>query len=78
MADQQHFLDLRGVACPMNFVKTKLYMDKMPQGESVTVLMDEGEPVESVASSVTAEGHSILQNDLQIEGHYVVVIRKTA
>jgi TusA-related sulfurtransferase len=74
---QQHFLDLRGVACPMNFVKTKLYMDKMPPGESVTVLLDEGEPVESVSSSVSAEGHAVLEQARQTEGHFLVIIRKT-
>jgi TusA-related sulfurtransferase len=75
---QQYFLDLRGVACPMNFVKTKLFMDKMPAGQAVIVLLDDGEPVESVSSSVTAEGHSVLEQTRQAEGHYLVIIRKTA
>jgi TusA-related sulfurtransferase len=75
---QQYFLDLRGVACPMNFVKAKLLMDKMTAGQDVTLLLDEGEPVESVSSSVSAEGHSILEQSQQPEGHYLLIIRKAA
>jgi len=72
----QHFLDLRGVACPMNFVKTKLYMDKMPAGETLEVLLDDGEPVESVSESITAEGHTITEKKQQQGGHYRLLIRK--
>jgi TusA-related sulfurtransferase len=75
-SDTNHFLDLRGVACPMNFVKTKLYMDKMPGGDSVRVLRDDGEPVESVSESITAEGHEITMKEQQPEGHYSLLIRK--
>lgn len=35
MADFE--LDLRGVACPMNFVKTRLFLDKIKEGDLVTV-----------------------------------------
>ena len=37
-------LDLRGVACPMNFVKTRLFLDKIQEGDLVRVLLDGGEP----------------------------------
>lgn len=75
---EQYFLDLRGVACPMNFVKTKLLIDKMPPGETLQVLLDDGEPVESVSESIQAEGHSLLQSERQPAGHYCVLIRKQA
>ena len=77
MTDKSDFhLDLRGVGCPMNFVKTRLLLDKLSAGQTVTVLLDEGEPVESVSSSVTAEGHSICSCELMPEGYYLVLIRK--
>lgn len=72
----QHFLDLRGVACPMNFVKTKLFMDKIPAGEVLRVLLDDGEPIESVSESIQAEGHELVQRERQPQGHYSVLIRK--
>lgn len=74
-----YILDLRGVACPMNFVKTKLFMDKMQVNEMVNVLLDPGEPVESVCSSIEAEGHKIEERQQAANGsYYSVVIAKTA
>ena len=71
-------LDLRGVACPLNFVKTKLLIDKLTAGDTVEALLDEGEPVESVCSSMQAEGHEIVTREKTSAGHYRVVIRKSA
>lgn len=72
----EHILDLRGVACPMNFVKTRLYLDKINRGEMLKVILDDGEPVESVSASVSSEGHEIVESTKTVEGHYVVLIRK--
>lgn len=72
----KHQLDLRGVACPMNFVKTRLFLDKVPAGDVIDVLLDDGEPVESVSSSVAAEGHAIEQPIKCPEGHCLLTIRK--
>lgn len=69
-------LDLRGVACPMNFVKTRLFLDKMAVGDTVEVLLDGGEPVESVSSSIQQEGHAVLAMTPDSSGHFVVTIRK--
>ncbi len=69
-------LDLRGVTCPMNFVKTRLFLDKMAVGDTVEVLLDGGEPVESVSSSVQQEGHAVLATTPEAEGYFVVTIRK--
>jgi TusA-related sulfurtransferase len=73
----EHLLDLRGVACPMNFVKTKLYLDKLDGGAVVKVLLDAGEPVESVATSIAQEGHDVMEPEAQQDGHYSVIIRKS-
>ena len=41
-------LDLRGVICPYNFVKTKLKLDTMSAGEILAVILDDGEPIRNV------------------------------
>lgn len=74
MAD--HMLDLRGIACPMNFVKTKLFLDKLAAGETLQVLVDGGEPVDSLCSSLEAEGHQLLSRTDSQQGHFSVDIRK--
>jgi TusA-related sulfurtransferase len=74
----QYELDLRGVACPMNFVKTKLFLDKIQPDDVVTVMLDPGEPIESVTSSIRAEGHVILSSEQSAAGHFSLAIRKTS
>jgi len=53
-------LDLSGVVCPMNFVKTKLRLELMESGQILDVLLDKGEPIKNVPHSVKNEGHRIL------------------
>ena len=54
------FKDLRGVKCPMNFVKTKLELAGLSSGNILEITLDEGEPIQTVPGSVKAEGHEIL------------------
>jgi TusA-related sulfurtransferase len=54
-------LDLRGTPCPINFVRTKLYLEKMPPGGLLEVWLDAGEPIEQVPDSLTMAGY--LRND---------------
>ena len=53
-------LDLRGVACPMNWVQTKLQLDEMDPGEVLELIIDDGEAVKNVTRSVKGEGHKII------------------
>ena len=45
-------LDLRGVICPYNFVKTKLKLDTMQPGQVLEIFLDDGEPIRNVPQSV--------------------------
>ncbi len=56
-------LDLRGVICPYNYVKTKLKLERMTEGEILAVILDNGEPMQNVPRSVTDDGHRILRID---------------
>lgn len=69
-------LDLRGVACPINFVKTRLFLDKIASGQSLEVWLDDGEPIESVTSSITAEGHRILSSEQDASGFHKLCLVK--
>ena len=68
-------LDLRGVLCPYNFVKTKLKLESLEIGAQLTVLLDEGEPIRNVPQSITNEGHQILKQE-RVGHYYQVVIQK--
>lgn len=67
--------DLRGVACPLNFVKTKIELAKLKSGETLEVWLDDGAPIENVPGSVQAEGHKIISQK-KIANYWSVVINK--
>lgn len=71
------FKDLRGVKCPMNFVKTKLELANMQNGQILEILLDNGEPIENVPGSVKNEGHEIL-SQIKKDNFWQVCIRKNA
>ena len=57
VADEQ--LDLRGTPCPLNFVRTKLKLEKMASGALLEVWLDPGEPIEQVPDSLTMDGYGV-------------------
>lgn len=67
--------DFRGVACPMNFVKTKLVLETMAVGDMLTILLDDGAPIQNVPNSVELEGHRIVSKD-QVDVFWKVTIEK--
>lgn len=68
-------LDLRGVICPYNFVKTKLKLETMAEGQVLAVLLDDGDPIKNVPHSVANEGHTVLAQD-RVGAGYRVLIRR--
>jgi sulfite reductase (ferredoxin) len=69
-------LDLRGVACPMNFVKAKLALDKLQAGTVMEVVLDAGEPVTNVFESMLADGHQVCQPKPLPDGSFELQITK--
>ncbi|WP_243370017.1 sulfurtransferase TusA family protein [Geotalea sp. SG265] len=68
-------VDLRGVACPTNFVKAKLALEMLDEGDTVEFLLDDGEPVKNVPRSLKGEGHKLLGLK-QVDDHYVLTLEK--
>lgn len=52
-------LDLRGTPCPLNFIRTRLALEKLPQGVTLQVDLDRGEPETLVSSGLRGEGHGV-------------------
>ncbi|MFH0732601.1 MAG: sulfurtransferase TusA family protein [Candidatus Omnitrophota bacterium] len=69
------YLDLKGVPCPLNFVKTKLTLESMEAGSTLEVVLDDGEPIINVTASVKEEGHLILKVE-KIAEHWKLVIKR--
>ncbi|MDK2917960.1 MAG: hypothetical protein PWQ37_693 [Candidatus Petromonas sp.] len=69
-------IDLRGVKCPINFVKAKIEMSKITSGEEIGFLLDDGEPIDNVPRSLEGEGHQILDIDTNYEGYNLLTVKK--
>lgn len=69
-------LDLRGVVCPINFVKTKLKLEEMKKGEILEIVIDPGEPMANVPRSIKEEGHKVIKVD-KVNNHFRLLIEKT-
>jgi len=61
ISETDKILDLRGVSCPMNWVKAKLALEDLEVGESLNILLNEGDAIKNVSRSIKAEGHKIQQ-----------------
>lgn len=53
-------IDITRDICPVTFVKTKLELEELAEGDILEVLIREGESLENVSRSCAAEGHVIL------------------
>jgi TusA-related sulfurtransferase len=54
-------LDLRGTPCPLNYVRARLALERLPVGGWLQVDLDPGEPEEMVTTSLVGEGHQVRQ-----------------
>ncbi len=77
MSDKENgsggFLDLRGVLCPYNYVKTKVKLETMEIGDLLSVIVDDGEPIRNVPRSVSEDGHSIVKKEPYETGFHILI-----
>ena len=64
-------LDLTGVPCPMNWVRTRLALEQLAAGERLDVLLDPGEPMDSVPRSAHEDGHEVT-----LDGNRVTIVKR--
>ena len=64
-------LDLTGVLCPMNWVRTRLALEELDPGDRLEVRLDPGEALESVPRSARDEGH-----ETTVDGSVVTIVKR--
>ncbi|GAB4324569.1 MAG: hypothetical protein Kow0069_30210 [Promethearchaeota archaeon] len=69
------FKDLRGVKCPLNYVKAKLLLEEMDVGDHLEILLDDGEPIDNVPKSLASDGQEILVQE-RVGEHWRLVVEK--
>jgi len=70
-------LDLTGVACPMNFVKTKLKLETLAGGAHLAVILDDGEPIANVPRSLEEQGQKVLAQEKISVNQWKILIEKS-
>lgn len=68
-------LDLRGTPCPLNFIRTRLALEKIPVGAILQVDLDAGDPEQMVSEGVRGDGHA-LESTVLPEGGVRLRIRR--
>lgn len=69
-------VDITDVVCPTTFVKAKIALEEMEEGEILSVKMNDGEPVQNVPRSIKEEGHQILKLIDNEDGTYNLIVKK--
>ncbi len=68
-------IDLSGEVCPMTFMKTKLKLKEMKEGEFLEVIISQNGITENVPASIAEEGHRIVRVK-KIDDKFSLIIEK--
>ena len=63
--DHSAQLNLRGTPCPLNFIRSKLALEKLALGAWLQVDLDAGEPEQMVASGLREAGQHVQVEPLE-------------
>jgi tRNA 2-thiouridine synthesizing protein A len=74
--DWDQELDITGEVCPMTFVRTRLALDRMAQGEILLVRLRGEEPLRNVPRTAREQGHQVLSMDTGHDGVTRLLLRK--
>lgn len=69
-------VDITDVVCPVTFVKAKVALEELDDGQILAIRMNDGEPVQNVPRSIKEEGHQILKLDANEDGTYTLIVKK--
>jgi len=71
-----HTIDITNEHCPMTFVKTKIKLAQIAQGDILEVTLKEGEPLENVPRSAEEQGFKVLEKRHIENDIHLVIIQK--
>ncbi len=69
-------VDITDVVCPVTFVKTKVALEELDDGQILQVHINDGEPIKNVPRSVKEEGHEVLKIVDNEDGTFELYIKK--
>lgn len=69
-------VDITDVVCPVTFVKAKVALEALDEGEILSVRLNEGEPLQNVPRSIKEEGHKVLKLTDNGDGTFTLIVRR--
>ena len=70
------YVDITDVVCPTTFVKAKVALEELDEGQILSIKMNDGEPVQNVPRSIKEEGHKILKLTNNGDGTFNLIVEK--
>ncbi len=69
-------VDITDVVCPVTFVKAKVALEELDDGQILSIRLNDGEAVQNVPRSIKEEGHKILKLSPNEDDTYTLVVQK--
>ncbi len=69
-------IDITDVVCPVTFVKAKVALEELEEGQVLSIRLNDGEPVQNVPRSIKEEGHRIIKLADNGDGTYNLIVKK--
>ena len=69
-------VDVTDVKCPTTFVKAKVAIEELDEGQILAIRLNDGEPVQNVPRSLKEEGHKILKLNDNQDGTFTLFVKK--
>ncbi|MBR6715541.1 MAG: sulfurtransferase TusA family protein [Prevotella sp.] len=73
---ERKILDITKEHCPMTFVKTKIALSRLQEGDILEVLLSEGEPLDNVPRNAKEQGYHVLGIEHVSGTTHKVIIKK--
>ena len=61
--DGHRTLDLRGIACPLNWAHARVALDGMRRGQRLVLLLDDPRAVRDIPGAAEAAGYAALETE---------------
>jgi TusA-related sulfurtransferase len=69
-------VDITTLICPVTFVKTKVALEELDEGQILEIRLNDGEPIQNVPRSLKDEGHKVIGVSKTEDGAYLLRVVK--
>jgi TusA-related sulfurtransferase len=76
MSKADAFVDITDVVCPMTFVKAKVALEELDDGQVLEIHLNDGEPIQNVPRSFKDEGHKVIDVKKNDDETYTLLVVK--